>query len=92
MRNGLNRALGDLDRVLDKTLGARTLVGARQRELDSLSSSNEEYLQRRSVELGKLLDLDYAKATSDLSRQLTTLEAAQCSYVQITRLSLFDLI
>lgn len=92
LRNGLNRALGDLDRVLDQTLSARTLVGARQSELDSISFSNEDYLLRRSVELGELINLDYAKATSDLSRQLITLEAAQRSYVKITSLSLFDLI
>lgn len=92
LRNGLNRALGDLDRVLDQTLSARTLVGARQSELDSISFSNEDYLLRRSVELGELINLDYAKATSDLSRQLITLEAAQRSYVTITSLSLFDLI
>lgn len=92
LRNGLNRALGDLDRVLDQTLSARTLVGARQSELDSVSFSNEDYLLRRSVELGELINLDYAKATSDLSSQLITLEAAQRSYVKITRLSLFDLI
>lgn len=92
LRNGLNRALGDLDRVLDQTLSARTLVGARQSELDSISFSNEDYVLRRSVELGELINLDYAKATSDLSRQLITLEAAQRSYVKITSLSLFDLI
>ncbi|MBI1773596.1 MAG: flagellar hook-associated protein 3, partial [Burkholderiales bacterium] len=43
-------------------------------------------------DLSALLDLDYAKAITELNQQQTTLQAAQQSFVKTSGLSLFDYI
>jgi flagellar hook-associated protein 3 FlgL len=39
-----------------------------------------------------LQDLDYTKAVSDLSQQQVYLQAAQQSFLKITRLNLFEML
>jgi len=39
-----------------------------------------------------LQDVDYSKAISDLTRQQTYFEAAQLSFLKVSKLSLFDYI
>jgi flagellar hook-associated protein 3 FlgL len=90
LANALNAALTDLDQDLNHVLAVRADVGARLRELDSLSAGNDDrklqYAQTRS----DLIDLDYNQALSDFAKQQIALEAAQKSFVQVSGLSLFD--
>ena len=71
-------------------LEVRASVGAR------LSAIESRQLQLTDVNLGlnqalsDVRDTDYAEALTRLEQQLTTLEAAQKSYVRAAGLSLFD--
>jgi flagellar hook-associated protein 3 FlgL len=88
----VSAGLGNIDRALDKALTVRTQAGAWQRELDSLGALNEDQATSYASELSQLQDLDYAQAISQFSQQMTVLEAAQKSYAQSTKLSLFNFI
>lgn len=88
----MGEASNALNTMLDRVLSVRAGVGAQQKEIDALdvagSQRDYEYAQARS----QLQDVDYVKALSDLSQRQITLEAAQKSFVQVSKLSLFDLI
>ena len=90
LANGLNRGLADVDQALEHVLTVRAEMGAGMRELDSLASGNEAQQLLHDQTLSRLQDLDYNAALSDFARQQLALEAAQKSFVQVSRLSLFD--
>ena len=50
---------------------------------------DESRLQLKGV-LSKVEDLDYAEAVTRMQKELLALEAAQSSFANISRLSLFD--
>lgn len=86
----VNRALNGLDRSLDNILTVRASIGSRLRQLDAEKTMASDIgLQYQQV-LSQLQDLDYNKAITDLTRQKTTLEAAQKSFLQVQGLSLFN--
>jgi flagellar hook-associated protein 3 FlgL len=87
---GLATANSKLDLALDSVLTARALGGARLQELDALDYAGDDRNLQYSGALSDLQDLDYAKALTQLTQQQTTLEAAQRSFVTISRLSLFN--
>ena len=89
-QNQMNRSGANLDRALDQVLTAQSSVGSRLKEVESVQLRAEELNVRYEEDLSRLQDLDYAKALSDLARKQMSLEAAQKSYVAITRLRLFD--
>jgi flagellar hook-associated protein 3 FlgL len=86
---GLASANGKLDLAFESVLTARAVGGAHLQELDALDNAGEDRNIQYSKALSDLQDLDYAKALTQLSQQQTTLEAAQRSFVTISRLSLF---
>ena len=90
LANGLSRGLADLDQALEHVLTVRAEMGAGLRELDTLASGNESQQLLHDQALSRLQDLDYNAALSDFARQQLALEAAQKSFVQVSRLSLFD--
>ena len=90
LANGLSRGLADLDQALEHVLTVRAEMGAGMRELDTLASGNESQQLLHDQALSRLQDLDYNAALSDFARQQLALEAAQKSFVQVSRLSLFD--
>lgn len=87
---GLASANGNLDLAFDSVLTARAVGGAHLQELDALDNAGDDRNIQYSKTLSDLQDLDYAKALTQLSQQQTTLEAAQRSFVTISRLSLFN--
>jgi flagellar hook-associated protein 3 FlgL len=86
----VSTALSGIQTATDTVAIARSAVGTKMNELDSLnnvgSSRDLEYTQSLSA----LQDLDYAQALSQVSQKQTILDAAQKSFVKITSLSLFD--
>lgn len=89
-RQGLSNAFTSIDQGLNVVLGTRATMGARLRELDALNVTGDELgLQYKST-LSKLQDTDYNKAISDLTQQQMILTAAQKSFSQVARMSLFD--
>ncbi len=68
----------------------RGAIGSRLNELDSLTTTADDMAVQYAQALSNLQDLDYAQAISDLTRKQANLEAAQKSFAQTSRLSLFD--
>ena len=68
----------------------RADIGARLGEVDALDNVSQDLDMQYSTTLSTLQDVDYAKAITDLTRNQTQLEAAQKSFVNISKLSLFN--
>lgn len=83
-------ALQNLDQALERLLGIRTDVGSRLNAIDSQINVNEDRVLQLETALSKVEDLDYAEAISRFQLQQVALQAAQQTYVQMNRLSLFD--
>lgn len=90
---GLSAALATANNgfqaALDNVSTVHASVGTRMNELDALDNAGSSKNLQYSQTLSGLQDLDYTQALTDLSRQQTTLEAAQKSFVQTSSLSLF---
>jgi flagellar hook-associated protein 3 FlgL len=89
---GLANGLTNLQASLDTILNVRASVGVKLNELDALDTAGADRALQYSKSLSELEDLDYASALSDLAKQQTIMEAAQKSFVETTRLSLFQFI
>jgi flagellar hook-associated protein 3 FlgL len=86
----LNSALVNLGQATDNIIAVRAQVGSRLSELDSLANLNQDLNLQYAQTLSNLQDIDYAKATADLTRKQTDLQAAQQSFTRISQLSLFN--
>ena len=86
----MNRGIGELDKMMSKftfnisEVGTDLHVASMQTEV-----VEETQLQLKSV-LSNVEDLDYAEALTRMQKQMMSLEAAQRSFAQISRLTLFD--
>jgi flagellar hook-associated protein 3 FlgL len=76
--------------IRGKVLDVKTQVGSRLSAIDSQGDSNGAFALTVQSTLGELEDLDYAEALSRLSLQMTTLEAAQQTFIRTQQLSLFN--
>lgn len=90
LNNAVNRALVDLDQGLERVLEVRASLGARLQTVEAQRGVNEDVLLQLRTMLSNVEDLDYAEAISRFNLQQITLQAAQQSYVQVQRLSLFN--
>lgn len=89
-RTRYDQSLGDLQSSLDNVLAIRSDVGAKLNQLDSLTNMGEDFSLQYDQRLSELLDLDYAKAISDLLRVKMQLEASQSSFSKVGQLNLFS--
>ncbi len=86
----MNRGIGELDQMMNRftfnisEVGTDLHVATMQTEV-----VEETQLQLKSV-LSNIQDLDYAEAVTRMQKQMMSLEAAQRSFAQISRLTLFD--
>jgi flagellar hook-associated protein 3 FlgL len=90
LNNALNATSSNISNALDNVLTVRASVGARMKEIDTAQNSDQDADLQYSKTLSALQDLDYAKAISDLTKEQTSLDAAQKSFAKITSLSLFN--
>lgn len=90
--HAINVALGDIDQGIARVLELRTSVGARLNTIESQGVINEDQGLALKTALSAIEDLDYADAISRFNLQQVALQAAQQTYVQLGRLSLFDFI
>ena len=88
--NEIGFALTNLDQASNNVLRVRAGIGSRMNEIDSLGNLNDSLSLQYQQTLSNLQDLDYAKAITDLTRDKTSLEAAQLSFSRISQLSLFN--
>lgn len=79
-----------LDAVFDQTQLARTKVGVRLREAETLQQINSAAQLELERVAGEAVGLDYAKAISELSQGQLQLQAAQQSFSSVSQLSLFN--
>lgn len=91
-QNRLNTAMTNVDNALDHILTVRASSGIRLQELDRGQDAAADAILSHSQNLSRLQDLDFAAAIAELAQRQGLLEGAQQSFVQITRLQLFDFI
>lgn len=92
LTNGLNTANNSIDNALDNVLEVRASIGTRLKEIEVLDSSGDDLNVQYTEALNKLQEIDLAETISNFTQQQLTLEAAQKSFMQISRLSLFNYI
>lgn len=83
-------ALRNLDSGLERINEVRTSVGLRLSAIDMHGELNDERLVDLNSTLSDIQDLDYAEAVSRFELQQVVFKAAQQTYVQTSRMSLFD--
>ncbi|MDO8988270.1 MAG: flagellar hook-associated protein FlgL [Sideroxyarcus sp.] len=88
----MSDALGELGQGLNTVLGVRATIGSRLNELDSLQAMGDQLGLQFKATLSKIQDTDYNKAITDLTQQKLMLQAAQQSFAQVSKLSLFNFI
>jgi len=92
MINGINAGLLNIDQAIGNIVDVRTQVGSRLAVIEKQIDTNGAFSLTLQETLAGIEDLDYAEALSRLSLEITTLEAAQQSFVRTQQLSLFNLL
>lgn len=92
LTNGLNAANSNIDNALANVLSVRASVGTRLKEIDVLDATGDDLNVQYTEAMRALEEIDLAEAISNFTQQQITLEAAQKSFLQISRLSLFNYI
>lgn len=90
--NRVAAEIANLDQSLDNLNRVRADVGTRLKELQQLGDSSADIDLQYAQTLSELQDLDYTEAISNFTQVQIQLEAAQKSFVQTSRLSLFDIL
>jgi flagellar hook-associated protein 3 FlgL len=89
LHNNINQGLVALDQGLGRMVNVQAAVGSRLISVQSQQQLQQDWgVQLKTAQSG-IQDLDYAKAVSQLNLQLTGLQAAQKTYLQVQGLSLF---
>jgi flagellar hook-associated protein 3 FlgL len=83
-------SLGDISRALDNVVLTRSSVGARLNSLDQQEEINSDSILNTKTVMSATEDLDYAEAISRFSQQQLSLQAAQQTFSQTKKLSLFN--
>ncbi|NOU22545.1 MAG: flagellar hook-associated protein FlgL [Methyloglobulus sp.] len=83
-------SLDDISRSLDKMLSVRASVGIRLNALDNQENINSDSILNTKTILSATEDLDYTEAISRFSQQTVSLQAAQQTFTQVKKLSLFN--
>ncbi|WP_018936081.1 flagellar hook-associated protein FlgL [Thioalkalivibrio sp. ALJ24] len=87
-----NTALADMDAALENFNEVRADVGSRLKTMDDQTELNDDRLLDLETAVSEIRDLDYAEAISRFNQQQVALQAAQQTYTETSRLSLFDFI
>lgn len=90
LHNAINSGLQNIDQAIGNVLDVRVGVGSRLAAIENQVDTNASYKLTYQSTLADIEDLDYAEALSRLSLEVTTLQAAQQSFVRTQSLSLFN--
>lgn len=90
--DGLGDALRGLDTRLDELSLARGRIGARLSAVEQAADVGAAERDQLTAARSRLVDTDIAQAVTDVAQAGNRLTAAQQSYLQVQRGSLFDLI
>lgn len=91
-QNALQGSMRDISTAMDHFIDVRANGGAQLAALDNAASLRDAHTLTIETTLSGIRDLDYAEAISRFNLEKVALEAAQLSFVQMQRLSLFDLL
>lgn len=91
-KQAFDSQMAQMDKVFDQTQLARTKVGVRLQEIDTLQQINDSASLELERVAGESIGLDYAKAVSDLSQGQLQLQASQQTFASTSKLSLFNFI
>jgi len=83
-------ALTQLVQALSHLINQRAEIGARLNTVDNATAARQQLDDSLTASVGKMQDLDYATAVSNMNQQLLGLQAAQAAYGRISQLSLFN--
>jgi len=89
-RTALTSAQASMSGALDHVLLKRAEFGAAMAEIDAYGSLNDDRQFEYEKRLSGVEDLDYARATTELSRRQLSYQAALQSYSMVSKLSLFN--
>ncbi len=90
LNNSVNAGLQNIDQAIGNIIEVRAQVGSRLAAIETQLDSNGALELTFRATLSDIEDLDYTEALSRLSLEVTTLEAAQKSFVRTQSLSLFN--
>jgi flagellar hook-associated protein 3 FlgL len=76
--------------MFEGLLLAQADIGTDQAILEHQGLTIQDTLTTVKSSLSKVEDLDYAKAITEMNKQVLSLEAAQSSFAKISQLTLFD--
>lgn len=85
----VGQTLSNLNNAQTNVLDIRAKIGARTNTLESTRSLHLDSELISSEILGELRDTDVAEASTRLSAQTMILQAAQASFIRVSRLTLF---
>ena len=90
LNNAVNTGIQNIDQAIGNVLDVRVQVGSRLATIENQVDNNGALELTYRDTLADIEDLDYAEALSRLSFEVTTLQAAQESFVRTQSLSLFN--
>ena len=88
----VQRGIGELTQLHQGVSLAQADIGSDRNVVDSQSTSVDETLLRLKSLESDLQDVDYAEAVTRMQKEMMSLQAAQSSFAQISKLSLFNYI
>ena len=91
-QNALQGSMRDIATAQDHLIDVRANGGAQLGAIDNAKGLRDSQALTIDTTLSGLRDLDYADAISRFNLEKVAVEAAQLSFVQMQRLSLFDLL
>lgn len=86
----MRRGNQELDAMLDGVLQAQADVGTDLAMIEQQGNTIEDTLAVLKSSLSSAEDLDYAKAITQMNKQMVSLEAAQSSFAKMSQLNLFN--
>ena len=90
VQSGLKDALDGVDAGLSRLEVKRAQIGESLAIVDKQTNLNEANATDLKARVSDLVDLDFAKAITELNTNQTALEAAMKTYTQVSRMSLFE--
>ncbi|RMF17807.1 MAG: flagellar hook-associated protein 3 [Gammaproteobacteria bacterium] len=90
LKDLVDTTLANLTNAETRILETRARLGARLNTIENTAQLHGDVEVLTKEVLSELQDVDFAEAVSNLTLQSTILDAAQQSFTQVTRLSLFD--
>ncbi|WP_137937449.1 flagellar hook-associated protein FlgL [Chitinivorax sp. B] len=89
-QNELGQVMQSLENTITNVTTVQADIGTRLKEVDSVRDTLDDLKLQYATQNRDLGELDYAQAISDFALTQTFLEAAQKTFLQTQRLSLFE--